>query len=511
MSDERLNLNGEPENPGTDKETQAGPEVLEQFLEEQADADNAACEEAAEQPEEFSNPAPSAETPTYAWAAPKINVSESAPAEENSAESKTPPAWDGEGANNASRINMQVKKKKKRKWLIAIVVCVVAVWLLITGAIILGAIQFFRNVDVNFNFSTGQFEVGNRHNGGIFFDRQEPDVKEHLQISPTPQDKDSQLPAAGSKLTVKQIAKKVRTSVVGVVAEGTANFSSSSVGSGIIMSADGYIITNNHVIENTNKISVVTDDGTSYDAYVIGTDSRTDLAVLKVDAQNLPAAEFGDSDLLEQGDVAVAIGNPAGIQLQNTVTAGIISAINRNIVVEDEEMTLIQTDASINPGNSGGPLVNEYGQVIGINTVKIGISYYEGLGFAIPINTAKPIIDELISRGYITGRPSIGISGITISERDAAFYGLKAGMYVEFVHPYSDAYKKGLQSGDVIIAMNGTSLASHEELKKLRDEHKAGDTVKLTVYRQGREFTINVMLMDEVELNKMGQPSGSAG
>lgn len=500
MSDERLNSNPEGESVQS-KNEQAAPEVFEEFLEEQVQGESAA-EEAAQEPEvkeneNFSQSAPTQDNPTYAWSAASREAAPQPQGSGNGGENR-PPMWESAaGEPGGARINMQVKKKKKRRWIAVLITCAVAFYVLLTALIVVGGIRWFTS---------------KVHGGGYqdapFFSREEPKVEEHLQIAPTPNDVE-EAPAADGKLTVKQIAKKVRTSVVGVVAEGSMNFSSSSVGSGIIMSDDGYIITNNHVIENMNKISVVTDDGTSYNAYVIGTDSRTDLAVLKVDAQGLPAAEFGNSDLLEQGDLAVAIGNPAGIQLQNTVTTGVISAINRNIVVEDEEMTLIQTDASINPGNSGGPLVNEYGQVIGINTVKIGISYYEGLGFAIPINTAKPIIDELISRGYITGRPSIGISGATLSERDAAFYGLKAGMYVEFVHPYSDAYKKGLQAGDVIVAMNGTALTSQEEIKKIRDEHKAGDTVSITVFRQGREFTMDVVLMDEAELNKMGQPTDS--
>lgn len=488
MTDERYPV-GPGENEEINEQAEIQPEETVETVETVEVTENA--EQAQEVKEELPE-APSQENPEYAWSASRVHVH----AQQEDAQ-QAPPSWEESRQADASRINMQVnKKKKKRKWVVGIIIAAVAVYLLLTGILIFGAGKMFTN-----------FVMRGDNNGLIFGNTEQPPVQEHLQIQNTP-DSQSSAPVAGQSLTVKQIAKKVRTSVVGIVAEGNMNLNSSSVGSGIIMSADGYIITNNHVIENTSKITVVMDDGTNYDAYVIGTDSRTDLAVLKVDATNLPAAEFGDSDKLEQGDMAVAIGNPAGIQLQNTVTSGIISAINRNIVVEDEEMTLIQTDASINPGNSGGPLVNEYGQVIGINTVKIGISYYEGLGFAIPINTAKPIIDELISRGYITGRPSIGINGQTLGERDAMFYGLKAGMYVQFVHPYSDAYRKGLQAGDVITELDGKPLSSTEDLKKLRDEHKAGDTVTLTIYRNGREFKLNVVLMDEAELNKMGQPNG---
>ena len=324
-------------------------------------------------------------------------------------------------------------------------------------------------------------------------------VEEHIDIADSPKSEGAR--TSDGALTVKEISEKVRPSVVGVTCQNSTSFASSSVGSGIIMSEDGYIITNNHVIEGMTTIQVVLDDGQKFDARLIGSDSRTDLAVIKIDATDLPKAEFGDSDMLEQGDPAIAIGNPAGLQLQNTVTYGIISAINRDIVVEDREMTLIQTDASINPGNSGGPLVNEFGQVIGINTIKVGISYYEGLGFAIPINTAKPIIDELISRGYIKGRPSIGISGETFSERDAAFYGLPAGLYIEYVHPYSDAFKKGIRRGDIITKMNGTRLTSTAEIKKIRDNFSAGDTITLTIYRNSKEVDVEVVLMDEATIS----------
>ena len=404
-----------------------------------------------------------------------------------------------------SRINMQVQEKKKRKWLPIVIGAILLIYIVLTIVVISMVVGFTANGRIQIDRDRGRIEIttGKDNNQG----KNDVTVEDHLKQDETPTD-DSPA-AANGKLSIKEISKKVRTSVVGIIAEGSSDFGSSSVGSGIIMTADGYIITNNHVVESGNKIQVVLDDGTNYNARIIGTDSRTDLAVVKIEATNLPAASFGDSDKLEQGDLAVAIGNPAGIQLQNSVTSGIISAINRDIIIEDREMTLIQTDASINPGNSGGPLVNEYGQVIGINTVKIGISYYEGLGFAIPINTAKPIIDELISRGYIKGRPSIGVNGSIISKRDAQFLGLVEGMYIEYVHPQSDAYKKGLQRGDIITKINGTPFTSTEEMKKIRDEYKAGDAIKLTVYRNGKTAELTVLLMDEAELNQIGNAAAS--
>lgn len=405
---------------------------------------------------------------------------------------------------NGNRINMQVQQKKKRKWLPITITVIVLIYVALTVVIITTLAGFFMNGNISIDRNNGKIEITTgKENANKPNAKNDTKVEEHLKIENTP----SSSTSTKGKMTIKDIAKKVRASVVGVIGEGGSDFGNTSVGSGIIMTSDGYIITNNHVVEGSSKIQIVLDNGKNYKAQVIGTDPRTDLAVLKINEKGLPAAAFGDSDKLEQGDVAIAIGNPAGIQLQNSVTSGIISAINRDIIIEDREMTLIQTDASINPGNSGGPLVNEYGQVIGINTIKIGISYYEGLGFAIPSNTVKPIVDELISRGYIKGRPSIGITGTTLSKSDATMLDVPEGMYIEFVHPYSDAYKKGLQRGDIIVKMNGTALTSTEEVKKIRDKFKAGQTVTLTIYRAGKTKDISVMLMDEAELNKIGTPS----
>ncbi len=408
--------------------------------------------------------------------------------DDNSEQTSAPKHESNYNPSSYGSINMKFKPRKTPTWVIVLICVIGALYLIISATLI---VTF-----LNFSHSDSPFSTGHNIIEEIIDD---DEIEEHLQISDSPKSEGAK--TTEGALTVKQVSEKVRESVVGVTCQSTSNFSSASVGSGIIMSEDGYIITNNHVIEGMTMIQVVLDSGETYNARLIGSDSRSDLAVIKINATGLKAAEFGDSDKLEQGDPAIAIGNPAGLQLQNTVTSGIISAINRDIIVEDRSMTLIQTDASINPGNSGGPLVNEFGQVIGINTIKVGISYYEGLGFAIPMNTAKPIIDELISRGYIKGRPSIGISGTTLSARDSAFYGLPAGMYIEYVHPYSDAYKKGIRRGDIITKMNGTELSSAAEIKKIRDNFTAGDTVTLTIYRNAEEVDINVILMDEATLS----------
>ena len=294
---------------------------------------------------------------------------------------------------------------------------------------------------------------------------------------------------------VSDVVQKVRPSVVGVITESFQTYSTSSTGSGIILSEDGYIVTNNHVVEGGDSIAVTLDDGETYATELIGTDVKSDIAVLKIDAQNLPAAEFGDSSQVEVGEAAIAIGNPLG--LNGTVTAGIISAVDREIQVGSSNMVLLQTDASINPGNSGGALLNEYGQVIGVNSAKISSEDSEGLGFAIPSNTVGPIVEELIDKGYVSGRPLTGISGRNVSALTAAFYNIPQGILVDQVAPESDAAAKGLTAGDVIIGVDDIRVENISDACTLRDEHKAGDTMKLTFYRQGSTHEINIQLMEE--------------
>lgn len=314
--------------------------------------------------------------------------------------------------------------------------------------------------------------------------------------------------ASGSKtgddgLTGSEIYQKVSNSVVGIISQSITT-QNGNTGSGIIMTNDGYIITNNHVVEGGDKISVILANGERYEAEFIGGDAKTDLAILKIDPKNeLTPAEFGNSDKLIVGERAFAIGSPGGLELQNSLTGGYISAINRDVTVEDRVMTLIQTDASINPGNSGGPLINQYGQIIGINTIKIGISYYEGLGFAIPINSAKTIIDELLAYGYIKGRPAIGISGRNLSEQSAFYYELPQGLLVDYVDPRSDAYLSGVKKGDIIIGVNGTVTKTMSEVNKVKESFKAGDKITLNIYRAGKKLDIKITLMDEKSLENI--------
>ncbi len=302
-------------------------------------------------------------------------------------------------------------------------------------------------------------------------------------------------------LAGEEIYKKVSPSIVSVIATMSNGTGS---GSGVIMSADGYTITNNHVVEDAQSVTVQLSDGTQYEASIVGTDEQTDLAVIKVEAESeLTAAEFGNSDELQPGEYAYAIGSPGGVQFANTITGGRISAINRDVTINDRVMTLIQTDASINPGNSGGALINKYGQVVGITSAKLSSSAFgeasiEGMGFAIPINTAKEVVDELIKNGYVAGRPSIGITGQNVESADGSI----AGVQVYSIDSRAKAASEGLQVGDVIIAVNGKPTPTMDDVNEIKEDMKAGDKLTLTVYRisTGKTLNLTVTLTDAHDL-----------
>lgn len=302
---------------------------------------------------------------------------------------------------------------------------------------------------------------------------------------------------ADGALSLQEIYKKCIGSVVSITASAQSGKSS---GTGIVLSADGYLITNHHVIENAQVIAVQTSDDRQFQASIIGSDEASDLAVLKVDATYLQPAEFGDSGKLAVGDRVVAIGDPLGAQLRGTMTSGIVSAINRDLEVNDRTMTLIQTDAALNNGNSGGPLINCYGQVIGINTMKLR-SYYsttaEGLGFAIPMAVAKPILEELMENGYVAGRPAIGISYDTLPLAFRIYYNLPEGVYISAVYDGSDAQAKGVAAGDIITAVNGTRVTSIDELNRVKNQFTAGDSITLTLYNGGSYRDVAVILIDQ--------------
>ncbi|MCL6590604.1 MAG: trypsin-like peptidase domain-containing protein [Firmicutes bacterium] len=315
----------------------------------------------------------------------------------------------------------------------------------------------------------------------------------------------------GAATPVTEIAKKTGPSIVGirVMVSSTLNqfFNNNEEqsrieGSGIIIRKDGYIMTNYHVVQYADPrnnrqqkttLEVFLPDKRQARAQFIGGDAFNDLAVIKIDLKNLPVAELGDSSILQVGEPAIAIGNPLGLEFAGSVTAGVISALNRTVAIEDKTLDLIQTDAAINPGNSGGALVNSSGKVIGINTVKISVAGVEGLSFAIPVNTAKPVINQLIRYGYVKGRPLIGISGRDVTQTIAQYYNLPVGIYIVAVSPGSGAAKAGLRKGDVIVELAGQKVANMQELNNVKKKFKAGDTVNVAVIRN-RKNRLNLSL-----------------
>ena len=343
-----------------------------------------------------------------------------------------------------------------------------------------------------------------------------------------------QLASTNGSMSVADIVKKVTPSDVGV----QSTFSSSNgsnnnpmngyggffgygsqgnngsqgmtgVGTGIIMSKDGYIVTNAHVIyddeygygEASSVQIQMSDEETTYDARIVAYDKEADIAVLKIDADNLTPAEFGNSSSCEVGEMVVAIGNPLGLQFQNTVTCGIISALDRKVTINDNTMTLIQTDTAINNGNSGGPLINSSGQVIGINSAKMSSTYsgeatVEGIGFAIPMSEAKSIVDDLINYGYVTGRPQLGISCQDVTEAVSQAYNIPVGAYIFSVTAGGAADQAGLQPGDVITGIQDQTISTTEELNAVKNQYKAGDTITLTYVRAGETKKVDVTLAE---------------
>ena len=304
---------------------------------------------------------------------------------------------------------------------------------------------------------------------------------------------------AEAAMSFQDIYKKVSPSVVFIRA---ATGQGMSPGTGVVMSADGYIITNAHVIEGSFRADVVLEDGGQYEALLVGSDAATDLAVLKIDAQGLTPAEFGDSDQMEVGDVVVAIGNPRGEELRGTMTDGILSAINRDMEVEGRQMTLLQTTAALNTGNSGGALINDMGQVIGITNMKLMAynSTVEGLGFAIPSRTAKTVVDDLIGYGVVKGRPMLGITVRPLTAEERTGRSLDHGLWVEQVEEKSDAWTQGIRTGDVLLSANGVELSVNDDLLELKNALAVGETIQFCLWREGETLDITVELVEQYSL-----------
>ena len=307
---------------------------------------------------------------------------------------------------------------------------------------------------------------------------------------------------------VSDIVEKCKDSVVEITTESVSSgnsifgqYVSQGAGSGVIISEDGYIVTNNHVVNNATSLKVTTTDGTEFDAKIIGTDSQTDLAIIKIDAQKLQAATLGDSDTLQVGDPAIAIGNPLG-ELGGTVTTGIISATDRQITIDNETMTLLQTDAAINPGNSGGGLFNSDGNLIGIVNAKESSTGIEGLGFAIPITPAKDVITELMQNGSVTSRPALNVSLYDYTSNNQAQNSkYKDGCYIVQIVRNGAADKAGLKQKDRIISFDGQDIHSTSDVKAILKKHKIGDTLKIVVERNSKKVEVEITLQAQTQSN----------
>lgn len=311
--------------------------------------------------------------------------------------------------------------------------------------------------------------------------------------------------ATGSNLTIQEITKAAQKSVVEIKTEGVVSDSwmqqyvTEGAGSGVIISKDGYIMTNNHVIEGANKITVTTYDKHSYEADLVGTDKMNDVAVLKIKATGLTPAAYGNSDQLQVGDMAVAIGNPLG-ELGGTVTAGIISAKDRELSIDGRTMKLLQTDSSINPGNSGGGLFNGDGQLIGLVVAKSAGSDVEGLGFAIPINTAASVAQQLMDKGYVSGQPWTGMTYTEGSSGlDFIFGGSSGGTVYIYSVDTKTAQEAGFKPGDVVYAVDEHQITSIEDLTSIISAHKVGDRLTFTIVRDGQTMDLTITLQEKTK------------
>jgi len=391
--------------------------------------------------------------------------------------------------NNAWQQAAAAEKKHRAKWVWVFVICVAV----LVGVVVGGGFLF----DIFPGGETGGASAAAGDDGN---------ASSIIQI--TPSDSDTTIPAyqgdasvrlncdtqRGEELTIQQVYAKVNPSVVTVVAEQSQG---ASVGTGVIMTEDGYIVTNAHVISGGKSCMIALYNGATYTAQLVGFDEEQDIAVLKAEAAGLTAASFGDSDQAVVGDTVYAIGNPLGVELRGTLTNGIISAINRDVTVEGKVMTLIQTNAALNNGNSGGPLINAYGQVIGINTLKMSSpavsdsenATVEGIGFALPVSSVCFVVNDLIAFGEFHGIPSVGVTIITADNGDGTTH----------VEAYSvqegfGAAAAGMQEGDIIVAADGQSVSTTSDLMRVRRTHTVGDTMTLTVVRDGGRMDLPIVL-----------------
>lgn len=405
----------------------------------------------------------------------------------------------------AAQARQKGQKSRRTLKLVMLIVCA----LILIGAVLYAI--FGKPADFYFQVSTPNFSVGDdlpedfdefRDYVNKNYTAPETPAQSNLQRGETDADITLTLADTADRETLglQALYKTCADSIVGIKAmnDGQAAY---AWGSGVIMTEDGYIITNQHIVSERDSATVILTDGREFEALLIGEDVQTDLAVLKIEAENLPAAEFGDSDALCVGDEVAAIGNPLGETFSGTMTNGIVSAINRHMDSNGRRQSLLQTSAAINEGSSGGALINMYGQVIGITNMKM-VSYYspvavEGIGFAIPSTTVKSVVEQLIAHGKVTGRPGIGITVGAVDAQTAARYGIPEGLLITAVVKDCDADVKGILVGDVVTHINGQAVYSTDDVFAIRDKLSPGDTIKITIYRDGKTFDVPVVLYDQ--------------
>ena len=388
---------------------------------------------------------------------------------------------------------------KSRSGLIALLLVLV---ILLSGIITILSvvnIRLFRQVNKDANKETLPISFANENSSPlttippeeISIASTESSPKESVVLNPGAVGVEN-VPQDGG-LSLQEIYASVIDSVVSI---SCAAPNGTFTGTGVILTQDGYIVTNCHVVEDAAYIQVLLNDGRTLEAALVGMDEVSDLAVLQVTAEDLQPAQMGDSASLRVGDTVVAIGDPLGIKLRGTMTDGIISAINRDIDVDGRTMSLIQTNAALNSGNSGGPLINCYGQVIGINTMKMGDSMsaagVEGLGFAIPSATVSDIVNQIIAQGYVSGRPTLGITGESISNLYHFYYRLPKGLYITAVESGSSAAQAGIEEGDILLRIDDVDIISMDSLKTQLYNYAPGDSITAMIYRDGQRYIVEL-------------------
>ncbi len=403
--------------------------------------------------------------------------------------------------------------KKSRGWLKALIAVAVVIGLIVMSALIFPnkspAVSAGERREDNADSDFGQFIPPSEEDGDTmpddysdFFENfytaiEDSRTKIYIERAELPVNFECVVSPAGEELSLQELYRRCSKSIVAISGymDGKSGY---NWGTGVVLSKDWLILTNTHVIADCSRAAVTLGDDSVYEARLVGADSISDIAVLKIEAKDLSPAVFGDSSVLEVGDRVAAIGNPLGEDFRLTLTDGIISAIERGVSYKGHSMNLLQTNTAINEGNSGGPLLNMYGQVVGITNMKMMSSYssIEGIGFAIPSTTVVKIINTIVKNGEVIGRPSIGITVGAIPDSAKEHYELPSGLYISAVAEGSDAAAKGILPGDIITEVDGVAVTVTSELSAMKDKLSVGDTMHFVIWRDGQILAFDIALVD---------------